>query len=498
MKKRLVLFLGFLSTVLCLMLLTEPVSADVAPPFQPPGSNVSPDSEQTMVQMVAEEVIIEVQAASYPGSLPENWKGHLVKDWAQVTATFWMVNQGSITEQFDVLFPLANPQGWGDGSFGDPEIDDLAVQVNGASVQTTRSTLPGLWNNGDPVSAAAFETAFPPGEKVLIEVSYTTLATGYPPLSTFTYFIETGAGWYGPIGTADLTVRLPYEASIENISTPDYDTLPGGVFVGNEIRWHFDDLEPEINFNLMVTMVEVEKWNEILRTRQVAEAAPQNGDAWGELARALKHAIVMNKGYLRESKGTALLLEESRAAYEKATTLKPEAALWHAGYGELIWAEVSWTSQQHREKSEKAVRELYTALQLDPGNEQALYTLYEMHYAAEGLVEEIVENQFDFLVLTATLKPYRSSTPRPTETPILSETPPQTNTPPPTKAPPTAAPTLAHSPQVYSQTPPNPTDVPLSPEPPDDKPFCAGSVALIPFTLAGLILFKRRDMVSHR
>jgi hypothetical protein len=491
MKKRTILLSGLLAAFAFFTLLVQPALADVAPPFQPPGSNVAPGSEPTQVQMTAEEVIIEVQTGPYPGTPPDNRGGNLVDDWARVTATFWMVNQGSTTEQMEVLFPLANPQGWGDGFSNDPEIDSLIVQVEGNISQTTRKALPSLWDEGDEVNWAAFEVVFPPGEEVLIEVRYNTLATGYPPLATFSYFLETGSGWYGPIGSADLIVRLPYEASIENTVLLDYETTPGAALTDNEIRWHFDDLEPEAGFNLEVTLVEVDKWNEILRTRQTAAAAPQNGDAWGELARACKLAIITNKGYLLEGDGAAQLFEESRTAYEKATTLKPEAALWHAGYGELLWTQIIWTYQDHPNTLDKTIHELYTALELDPDNQQALYTLYEIYYATNGVLEEVEESHFDFLVLTATLTPRNTSTPQPSETPIPSVTPSKS------EVPPTTAPTRTNSPQAPSQTIPIITDAQPTPESKDDRPLCGGSLTLVPFTMAGLILFKRRERIPR-
>lgn len=492
MRKRSLLFSGFLSALIWLLLTAQPTHADVAPPFQPPGSNVSPGSEQTMVQMTAEEVILEVQTGSYPGTAPDQRGGSLVTDWARVTATFRMVNQGTTTEQMEVLFPLANPQGWGDGFFNAPEIDGLRVEVDGNIVQTTHTTQPGSWNSDEKVSWAAFETTFPPGEEVLIQVRYNTLATGYPPLARFSYFLETGSGWYGPIGSANLILRLPYEASPENVSELDYETTTGAVLIGDEVRWHFDDLEPEPGFNLEVTIVEVDKWNEILRTRQTAAAAPQNGDAWGELARACKLAIITHKGYLSEREGAAQLFEESRAAYEKAIALKPEAALWHAGFGELLWTQVIWTYQDNSETLEKAIRELSRALELDPDNRQAQYSLYEIFYGTSGVIEEIDEGHFDFLILTATLTPRDTSTPLPTDTPLPSLTPSKT------KAPPTAPPTRTHSPQVASQATPIILDTHPTSEPPDDQPLCGGSLALVPFTLTGLMLFKPRKGESRQ
>ena len=45
------------------------VLADVAPPINPPGSNLQPGSEITQVRMAAETVLIDVKSDTTPGSL---------------------------------------------------------------------------------------------------------------------------------------------------------------------------------------------------------------------------------------------------------------------------------------------------------------------------------------------------------------------------------------------------------------------------------------------
>ena len=72
----------------------------------------------------------------------------------------------------------------------------------------------------------------------------------------FKYILETGAGWKDTIGSADLVVRLPYEANEYHVifgsNTGFSETSPGAAIVGNELRWHYEDLEPawEDNFEV--------------------------------------------------------------------------------------------------------------------------------------------------------------------------------------------------------------------------------------------------------
>jgi len=50
----------------------------------------------------------------------------------------------------------------------------------------------------------------------------TTLGFGYPPHIIFRYILETGAGWKDTIGSGEIVVVLPYEASLENIVFDEY------------------------------------------------------------------------------------------------------------------------------------------------------------------------------------------------------------------------------------------------------------------------------------
>ena len=75
---------------------------------------------------------------------------------------------------------------------------------------------------------------FPPGQEVLIEVRYILEGTGEYPFISFAYLLETGAGWKDTIGSAEVTLRLPYDISVQNVfinSGPGWgDTSQGRRF----------------------------------------------------------------------------------------------------------------------------------------------------------------------------------------------------------------------------------------------------------------------------
>ncbi len=79
---------------------SQPARADIAPPAEPPGSNISP-GESTQVQMLAETVQIQVQPVGYQS------RPRLAVEFAlaSVKASFVMRNQGQAAEQLQVRFP---------------------------------------------------------------------------------------------------------------------------------------------------------------------------------------------------------------------------------------------------------------------------------------------------------------------------------------------------------------------------------------------------------
>src|SRR5271157_3993052 len=248
-----------LGACVVLLLNAKPVRADVAPPQQPPGANPAPGQTKTQVQMAAETVVITVQTTPY--SIKSS-QANVVNDWATVNASFSMHNQGTADETMQVQFPLENPNGMGDGFFNYPLIQNFAVRVNGARVTTTNTTTPNPEGGSNPpVQWVSFGVNFPAGHDVPIDVSYTLRATGYAPVDQFEYILETGAGWYGPIGSADLSLVLPYPAGPENVIL-DNSVPFTGAFSGNKVTWHYDNLEPTSADNLEISMLQPGVWAE--------------------------------------------------------------------------------------------------------------------------------------------------------------------------------------------------------------------------------------------
>jgi hypothetical protein len=372
----------------------QPVHADAAPPEPPPGSNLLPGDETTQVAMLAETVTLNVLPD------PADEQGAIAK----TVAFFTMRNLGATTENMQVRFPLSFLF-WGNEVF--PEIADLKVKVNGHSVPTAR--IVSAYQQTD-LPWAVFGVDFPPAEDVSIEVSYTAQGYGYYPYESFRYILETGAGWKGTIGSGDIIVRFPYEANSKNVwvgQTTGYsDTSPALNFSGNEVRWHFENLEPTTGDNIEIWLVTPSLWKKVLKELVNVTQNPDDGEAWGRLAKAYKEVIRMPKGYLREDPDGRDMYVMSRDAYERCLALLPKDSLWHTGYADLLWSHYYFDIFQMSAPDTEntllgTLSELQIALELDPNNQLAKDLLSEISNAFPEVVKQ-TSSGYDFLALTAT------------------------------------------------------------------------------------------------
>ncbi len=407
-----------------------PARADVAPPAYPQGANLQPGSPSTQVQMVSEQVKLSVV------NLPEgNEPGR-----AFVSADFQMQNQGSASETMDVRFPLSVLNGFGDGRGAYPEIQDLLVWVGDTRTATTRITTPNPASASElPQAWASFSVTFPPGKTVPIRVTYTAEGIGYSPNVQFTYVLETGAGWKDAIGSADLTVHLPYPANDINVIVPE--CTPGMVLDGSDLRWHMENLEPQPGQNLEVGLMMTGVWQKISSLSQTVERSPNSGETWGQLGKAYKEALLMKHG-LRDDAGGNEMYRRAVSAYEKAVALLPKDALWHYGFAELLWYRFFFSNYDDALAGDhpdlqalvRAIQELKASLDLQPDTPDALNLAQVIKNNVPGSIV-ISGGQIAYPGLTAT----PVVTPYPTYSPAESETPPPTPTwtlgPPPSEPP---------------------------------------------------------------
>jgi hypothetical protein len=417
--------------LLLILLLAMPsrARADVAPPGNPPGANPEPGATSTQVRMVAETVLIEVLADAPVDSLGQ----------AHVTADFNMRNLGVATETMAVRFPISA----NDGFFGYPELKDLAVEVDSRRVPTRLTEGPDPVYGGEDVPWAEFDVSFPPGQDVQIRVTYTLEGTGEYPFIAFNYILATGAGWKDSIGSADLTVRLPYAANSHNVLLETHtgwsQTTPGETIAGREIRWHYQDLEPDYEDNFEISLVMPSVWKKVLAEQQNTAGSPNDGEGWGRLGKLYKEITFYRRDYRRDTGGLELY-ELSVQAYDRAVTLLPEDALWHAGFADLLAFHAlyaGYAGEDARAEAVRALQELRIALELQPGDPnvqeiaQEIYFTFSAYPFEGGMRQEGDEYIFTWLTTTPTALPSETpsaaanstATPAPSSSPTMAPTP---------------------------------------------------------------------------
>lgn len=228
--------------------------------------------------------------------------------------------------------------------------------------------------------------------------------------------LETGAGWKGSIGSAEIIVNLPYEANHQNViineTTGWSQTTPGAILEGNHVIWHFEDFEPTMENNIEISVVMPNVWRKVLEERARVADHPEDGEAWGRLGKLYKESSYL-RSWFREDDGGKELYFLSIEACEKALELLPEDALWHVGFADLLWKHAYWDVFQpgspNLDEIQRAVEEIKIAYDLKPENPQVLKFLDEITYSMPGAVTKIDDTyKFSMLTATSTIVPNRT------------------------------------------------------------------------------------------
>jgi hypothetical protein len=218
---------------------------------------------------------------------------------AEMEADFTMKNPTSAAVGLTDWFPLASALEIVDWNLTPseivPRIESFQVNVDGNPVDYAVRLLP------NPQGAdkhflpwASFPVTFPGGKGTNIHVSYKLPLQ--PSISgiemTLYYIYQTGAGWVGPIGQAELILNLPYPALAETLAGIPADSLrmppyyrpsrradlPSGVVLeGNQARWKWKDFEPGPGDDFAVWLLQPSKWQKLEAARAAVQANPEDG-----------------------------------------------------------------------------------------------------------------------------------------------------------------------------------------------------------------------------
>ena len=459
-----------------------PVRADVGVhPILPGGSAISPE-EETPIQMVAEKVVMNVRAATESDNAairlnPEAYGYQNQTVWfpaiAEVQADFTMKNPTSETVSMTAWFPLASVLktfGWEEISPEEvvPCIESFLVTVDSSQVDYAVSELPNP-NGADKPNLpwASFPVTFPAGKETMIHVSYVLPLHQLPKSNALAlyYIFQTGAGWAGPIGQAELVLNLPYPASKETLAgmpsgslNPPYFVyfgdevvgIPsGGVLEGNQARWLWKDFEPGPQDDFSILLLHPESWEGLQAARAAVKTKPDDGQAWLKLCAVYHWLGRPGPGQIPTGWGETYRLLAVKACQEAAHLLPGDAT---PHYGLAMFYLSALSKNPSSEELQRILDELKIGQELEavqPPSE-AFFTVEgdSMSEYLNGWVDRVIDK------VTATAEWAARSTDWAEETATaeaLSMAEPSATTAP------TLKPTLTHTPMPSATPQPSPT-----------------------------------------
>ncbi len=468
-KNRVHLFL--ILAVVLVFFTVAAVRADIAPPQLPSGANLQPGETEarTLVRMASENVLITVEKATAPLEGMETFTSSDMR--ARVEAEFVMHNYGNDDEAFEVWFPLGENSGYASVI----ELEDFHAWVDGQEVKIEAKQSPGRIS-AEKIPWAAWRVKFPSGKDVHVRVAYIMRPTGYRPYGTFSYILETGAGWNGKIGEGTVTLRLPYLVDKFNTAmNANTDEAPNPLnyeVSGTDVVWHFVDLEPSEADNIRLTILTPQTWEAIQQAQDNAKGDPSSSTAALHLAAALEDALQFKYGLMKIGDSEAIL-RSADEAYRRAIALDPRNGQGYKLYANFLEKQsMYWMGNKEDPILARLLPTLAHALALNPGD----VDLQEMQTRIEG--EGIhIPTAVPLQLAEASLEAPAEVSPSPSLD-VQRPTPPESTSQEPTQT----------QKVVSSPTPAGKSTLPLT---------CPGGAAAV-FIFLGVWVFSRKNIDCHR
>ncbi len=303
---------------------------------------------------------------------------------AEVLADFTMNNPTAGDISLATWFPLASSMQNVSWELNPneivPRIASFKVQVDGRPLDYSTVELPNPKGaDKPPLPWATFAVNFPAGIQTSIRVSYLlplTQAIKGTELALY-YIFQTGAGWDGSIGRAELIVNLPYPASSDTLVRVDPTRLSlpypmsdprnvidfAGIFDSNQARWTWTDFEPTTQDDFAAWLVDPAMWQNMQSSRVAVQANPQDGQVWLTLANV--YCSLSVKAYSYPSIFAASYLPLGLDAYQKAAELLPTHPVPHVGLAMLTLAPYMRELNAPSESMQFIQDELQTAKDLE-------------------------------------------------------------------------------------------------------------------------------------
>jgi hypothetical protein len=413
------------------LLLTGTGQAGAQATAPAPGSLIQPAGE-TPVQLTRAQVRIQVlRVKGAEEDLPPI---------AHVRSTFTLRNPGSASVTQTVQLLLAEAE-------GAPELEGVLMTLRGRSLPLLIDLVPRP--DGAPARLASAEVALPAGRDALLATEYFAQPVTQLPYARFRYLLSTGARWAGAIASVEFTLALPYAANAENVLLAH--SSPGGQFIGGQVRWRFEALEPAAGDAFFVTVLSPVVWERIQAARRTAQLRPRSAAAWRALAQAYLSAIYVEGDGPQLGVDFIPLMEE---AYRRAQARAPGSASLHAELAQALLR--LYPRNLPADVFEKVLAALRAALARDPQDALTQQVIADLRARLTQLGQGSGPEAETARQQLAQLEQLTGGqvTPTPAPTALPTEVPPTTPTeaPPQPEATPTALPPTP-APEIDSATP---------------------------------------------
>jgi hypothetical protein len=403
-----------------------------------PGSLIQP-AEETPIQLARAQVRIEVLRAKSAADGPS--------PVAQVRSTFILRNPGTAAVSQTVQLLLAESE-------RGPELEGAVMTLRRRPLPLLIDSVPRPDSGLARVASAAL--LLPASSEVPLVTEYFAQSAAQPPYGRFRYLLSTGGGWAGPIESVEFILSLPYPANAENVLLEH--SSPGGRFLGGQVRWRFEALEPAADQVFFVTVLSPATWERILAARRAVQLRPRSAQAWRALARAYLSAIYVAEDGPQLGVGFIPLMED---AYRRAQARAPASARLHAEFAQALLS--LYPRDLPAEVFEKILAALRVALARDPRDaltQQVIAALRErLAKRAQGTGPEAETARQQLAQLEQLLSIGATPTPAPTTTP-MPETLTVTLAPTVTLTPEPEAPTITPAPTMPDVGEATPTALP--------------------------------------
>jgi hypothetical protein len=348
------------------------VKADMAPPMDAPVGNLGPyQYQKTNVKMLEERVQIELTDSEFGEDSSK----------VVVNANFVFRNLGRDDEKMEAIFPFTDINNCYNDYFYEVYKPAFKVSIDGKPIQTTEISTPSqVGETCNPVNWGKFEIDFPSKMNVSVDINY-TMNESYrgqrwnSPKKSIYYLLETGAGWFGNIGQAEIILIFPYEITKENVTLP-----PGYIIQGNQAHWHWENLEPTKYDNLIIKFIEPPTWEKLTYLRTHVGANPLDAYQWLNLADLYKDiSYYTQPKFGIESWGFA---HQAVHAYQQALEIHPDAVSIRVEYAWFLFQMSDTANRRQLQLSYPSIQRILQELDI-------VFAKYPDYEQAHGLLDYI-------------------------------------------------------------------------------------------------------------